>query len=145
MSKQTEIPWRGQRIVQVDYTRTSEFENYGFEVKQVFKVLDDFDDNVLPLSQQVFWSPGDAIQALYMVEEIAPGLVGQKKWATTVMYEYNQMIAYRTHFAYVYHALQDIKKILRDAKEWDENPSDKISARLGLLHQVVHERREKVK
>lgn len=143
--KQTEIKWRDRRVVQVDYTRNNEFENYGFEVKQVFKVLDDFDDNALPISQQVFWSPSDAIMAIYAVDTITPQIVDKKRWPSTAMFEVNQMLAYRTHFHYVYEALKDIKRIIADAKEWDENPGDKIIARLGLLHQVVHERRERVK
>lgn len=142
---QTEIPWRGYRIVQVDYKPISEFENYGFTVNQVFKVLDDFDDNALPMPEQVFWSPNDAIHALYMAESIAPEIVGKRKWPTTVTFEYHQMLAYRTHFYYVYEALQNIKKAIRDAKEWDENPGKRITDILNLLHQVVHERRERVR
>ena len=141
MTDQTEITWRGERIVQIDYKPIQPFSRddaYGFTMQQAFVVRDDMDEPCLPISQQYFWSPAEAIAAIYMRDFIAPEVTG-KRWPTTVMYEYNQMTLYRRNFHQVYHVLQQIKKVLADAKEWDENPTDKIRDMLNLLHQNCYE------
>lgn len=127
--------YRDHRIVHVDYAGP---ECMGFKMPKAFKVMDEFDEPTLPLVQQTFWTPGDAVSAIHMSEVVAPGLKGPK-WPTTVQYEYNIMLLYRANFDRVFHAIQKIKKAIRDAKDFDENPSEEITKILNSLHQYMHE------
>jgi len=138
---QTEMKWRGERILQVDYTPKNDIDCYGFKINQAFVVRDDFDDECLPTLQQWFWSPTDAIAAIEMRDLIAPEMKAGKRWPTTVAYEYNQMTLYRRNFDQVYLALNRIKKTIAECDQWGESANAKVKDILTLLHQNMHERR----
>lgn len=142
MSDQKEMLWRGDRIIQVDYTVQpfNKCDAFGFTVEKAFIVRDDMDEPCLPIAQQWFWSPSEAIAAIEMRDVIAPGLRGPK-WPTTVAYEYNIMTLYRRNFDMVYRAIQQIRKAIKDASDFDENPAKEITNILNMLHQNMHERR----
>jgi hypothetical protein len=129
-----ELVWRGRRIVQIDYAG-KEIDCYGFKINQAFKVLDDLDDNALPLVQTWFWSPSDAIAAIEMVDSI----VKDKKWPTTAQFEYNYMNMYRRNHDVVYNALKRIREVLDD--DLEDEPCKRIRRILDVLHQNMHERR----
>lgn len=142
MSDQKEMLWRGDRILQVPYTVQpfNKCDAFGFTVKEAFIVRDDFDEPCLPMQQQWFWSPGEAIAAIEMRDVICPAVRGPR-WPTTVTHEYNQMTLYRRNFDLVYHALIKIKAALRSAAEFDDNPAKDIKSILELLQINVSERR----
>lgn len=128
-----EIEWRGRRIVQMPYNK--DLDSYGFTMPVAFRVLDEFDDNALPLAQTWFWSPAEAISAIEMCDSIAP----DKKWPTTAQYEYNYMMLYRRNHDAVYNALKKIRAVLDD--DLEDHPAKAIRRILDLLHQGMHERR----
>lgn len=140
---QTEMRHRGYRIVQVDKPKHADtFTSHGFEMAQAFEVLDDYDDPILPVPQY-FWSPRDAIAAIEMVDTVFPDRKGSK-WPTTAAHEYSLMQAYRRQFWFVFHVLKTVMpRILRDAKQWDENPTAQLESELVKLHTNVYQERRR--
>lgn len=47
------------------------------------------------------------------------------------------MLQYRRKIPAVFRAIHDIKKILRDAKDFDENPSKAITDRIVLMETEI--------
>ncbi len=135
-----EITYRGYRIVQVDAPKElDKFECMGFTMPKAFQVLDDFDEPLL-IVPQYFWSPTDAIAAIEMVDTILPERKS-KRWPTTAVYEYGLMWAHRRMFWFVYHTLNQIRNELKKAREWDENPTEKIEGLLTCMRVAVSENR----
>ena len=126
-----EMTCRGYRIVQMDYTGLC----HGFNMHTAFRVLDDFDDDVLPNRTQ-FWSPSDAIGAV-MIRDFAWPAARGAKWPTTAAHEYNVMLTYRSNFSYVYTALKQIRKAISDARDFEDNPAEDITKILDMLHVTV--------
>lgn len=141
MSDQKEMQWRGERIVQVPYTVQpfNKADAFGFTVKEAYVVRDGLDEPCLPLSQQWFWSPGEAIAAIEMRDTLAP-LIRGPKWPSTVMYEYNLMVTYRRNFHHVYDALVRIRKACDESRDFDENPRAEIEKILHALRQNIQPR-----
>lgn len=138
MSDQVSFEYNGYEIQQDQHHGTfSKVESMGFTVNTVFKVADEFGDYALPLNHQLFWSPSDAAQAidcaLYMQKKIG----NLKKWPTTAAHEFNIMLCYRRKFWRVYEAIDRIKGMCIDARDFDENPREKIIDILNVLHQHV--------
>jgi hypothetical protein len=130
---QKEVEYKGYRIVAQDYTGAfDKSDTMGFDVPAVFSVLDDFDEAALPLNQHWFWSPWDARNAIDFFEWIKT-TINKKRWPTTPAHEFNIMLMYRRKIPAVFKAIRDIRKIIADARDFDENPSRAIIDRLDLM------------
>lgn len=133
-----EVEYRGYRIVAQPYTGAGDkSDTMGFDVPVAFVVLDDFDAPALPLTQQWFWSPWDARNAIDFYEWVK-NTINKKKWPTTAAHEYNMMSLYRRRIPAVFMAIHDIRELLAAAKDFDENPAKAISSRLDTLALEVH-------
>ena len=138
----TEVTYNGRRIVANQYNGLHDnIDSMGFKVPVAFVVLDEFDEPALPIIQHWFWSPYDAAAAIRFVDWVSPRIAKNKKWATSVAYEYNQMVAYRRNFDHVYAALREIEDMCISARDFDDNATPDILKRLQLLRQVVAEGR----
>ncbi len=134
---QKEVQYRGYRIVAQEYTGAGDkSDTMGFDVPVVYTVLDDFDEAALPLVQQWFWSPWDARNAIDFFEWVKT-TIDKKKWPTTPAHEFNFMLAYRRKIPAVFQAVHDLKKILRDAADFDENPAQQVKERLVLMEAEI--------
>lgn len=130
---QKEVEYKGYRIVAQDYTGAfDKSDTMGFDVPAAFSVLDDFDETALPLNQHWFWSPWDARNAIDFFEWIKT-TINKKRWPTTPAHEFNIMLMYRRKIPAVFKAIRDIRKIIADARDFDENPSKAIIDRLDLM------------
>ena len=135
---QTSFEYKGFDIHQKPYAGTfNKHESLGFNVTQAYCVTDEFGDFALPTSQQTFWSPSDAAQAIDCAEHLRKRITGLKKWPTTVAHEFNIMLCYRRRFFHVYDQLQRIKDECIAARDFDDNPREKIIDILNTLHQHV--------
>lgn len=136
------IEYRDYRITRVSYAQVHGKVDYcGFPVEHAFAVKDELGDQ-LPITQQLHWTPVDAMHAidivLHLQEHAKPKTKRYNKNLHTA-FEYNLAVAYRRSFGPVYVALMDIEAICREARDWKENPTEDIMKRLQLLRQVVAE------
>lgn len=141
LNMQTEIQYKGERIVQNHYNAQHEsIENMGFPVNRAYVVMDEFDEPSLPIIEQWFWSPIDAMQAIDLCKW-AEKFFNFKKWPTTIAHEYHVLMAYKRHIAQVYITIRDVRKILdsNDGLEDEAEIIERAKKRLLLLDQVVHE------
>lgn len=122
----TEVEYRGWRIVEVD----TDIEAFGFRMTRAFAVKDEFDDG-LPMSHQMYWSPGDARQAIDFVIDV---FKLSRKWLTTHTHEFNIAMCYRARFVEVYAAILKVKNIIDDAREMGDDPSRDILDHLQALN-----------
>lgn len=140
---QTEVTYRGYRIVLLPYNGTfDKSDSMGFDVPAAFAVLDDFDEPALPYSHHWFWSPWDARNAIDFYEWVKT-VIDKKKWPTSAQHEFNLMLAYRQKIPAVFMAVHDIRKIMRDARDFDENPAKKIEDSLVLMETEIRSWGEK--
>lgn len=132
-----EREYRGQRIIQTRDTRfVGDKDAWGFSLDVGFIVRDEFDDYVLPVPMHAFYSPHDAIDAIEMRDTILPTIKADQP-ATTLVYEYQLMWSYRVNFSHTYGALKQIEKACLDARDFDENPREKVLDILNLLRAAV--------
>lgn len=130
---QKEVEYKGYRIVAQTYNGAhDQSDTMGFDVPVAFAVLDDFDDAALPISHHWFWSPWDARNAIDYYEWVKT-TIDKKKWPTTAAHEFNFMLQYRRRVPAVFAAIHDIKKLIRDARDFDENPAQAIMDRITLM------------
>lgn len=134
---QKEVNYKGYRIVALEYTGAFDKpDTMGFDVPAAFAVLDDFDEPALPYSTHWFWSPWDARNAIDFYEWVKT-IIDKKKWPTSAQHEFNFMLAYRQKIPAVFIAIRDIRKIIEDARDYDENPSQRIADRIALMETEV--------
>lgn len=142
MNDQTEIEYKGERIVQNEYHNLHEnTESFGFKVNRAYVVVDEFDDPSLPTNQQWFWSPLDAMHAIDLVHW-AKKFFNFKRWPTTVAHEYNVLLNYKRHIALVYITVREVMELLKSADDGLDDEGDIIKQALNKLyqlHQVVCE------
>lgn len=134
-----ETSYRGYRIVQTDDPAVvgSKFpDKHGFTIDVGFVVMDEFDEIVFPVGLHWFWTPEDAIAAIELLDTILP-TIKEGTPATTLLYEYGVMRAYRREFWHAYHALADIQKMCDDAAAFGDDPREDIVKRLHFLRQQV--------
>lgn len=135
---QSEVSYKGLRIIAQGYTGAREKpDTMGFDVPAVFVVQDDFDEPALPVHNAWFWSPWDARCAIDFCEWVKT-TIDLRTWPTTPEYEFSWMLGFRRNPHLVFEALHDIKKIIAEAKDFDENPSQAITKRLELLEACIH-------
>lgn len=130
---QKEVEYMGLRIVAQDYVGAfDKSDTMGFTVPVSYVVLDDFDERALPFVQSMFWSPWDARNAIWFNNwfKTAPQI---RKWKETPNWALNEMLDYRRKPHLVYAAIHDIRRILREASEFDENPTRAIQDRLYAM------------
>lgn len=139
-----ECTHRGVRIVQTSDPRfVGQADCAGFKIDSGFVVRDEFDDFVLPVPMQWFYTPYDAIAAIEMRDTVLP-TIKEATPATTLVYEYNLMWSFRQNYHYVHHALAKIQNALDDAAQFDENPARAIGDILhGLRQQIASARPER--
>ncbi len=128
-----EDEYHGYRIVEQKYNGAfDKSDTMGFEPNVVYVVLDDFDDPILPFSHHQFWSPWDARNAIDFHEWFKAER-GKRYFPSTASHDFNYVMQYRRRPNAVYAAVQDLKKIVRSARDFDENPSQAIMDRIALL------------
>jgi hypothetical protein len=134
---QNEVSYKGYRIVAQEYTGAfDKSDSMGFNVTTAFVVLDDFDEQALPMAHHWFWSPWDARNAIDFYEWIKT-TIDKRKWPTTASHEFNFMLQYRRRVPAVFAAIHDIKKLIADAADFDENPAQAIKDRISLMETEV--------
>lgn len=134
-----EVKYRGRRIVLTDdrnLVGSSYPDKWGFAPTQGYIVLDEFDEVIFPVGMHWFYTPDDAAMAIEMLDTIYPQIKDRNP-ATTLLHEYGVMRAYRREFWHTYGALQDIRKLVDDARAFEENPLEDIAQRLHFLRQQV--------
>lgn len=136
------IDYRDYRIIRTNYEQVHGKVDYcGFTVEHAFTVKDELGDK-LPITQQLHWTPVDAMHAIDIVLHLeAHAKPKRRRYDKNlhVAFEYNLAVAYRRSFGPVYVALMDIEAICREARDWKEDPTEEIMKRLQLLRQVVQE------
>lgn len=138
MKKQASVAHNGFEIHQKSYTGTfDKYESKGFTVDTVYVITDDFGDFTLPLNQQNFWSPSDAAQAIDCANHLQKTLGSLKKWPTSAAHEFNVMLCYRRKFWHVYDQIQEIRAACHEARDFGDDPTEKILGILNTLHQHV--------
>lgn len=125
-----EVTYRGFTIQKRKYDGPGDgLDSLGFPIEHVYCVVDDFGDHALPFSQQFFWSPADAAGAVdfwLWAKDRFP----KRFQLTSPLHEYNQSHLYRRRPGAVYAAIDDIKKLIREAADFEENPAAAISQRI---------------
>ena len=130
-----ETTLRGCRIIQTSDQRFVGMKDAaGFNITTGFVVRDEFDDYVLPQTMQWFYSPYDAAAAIYIKDLVMP-LHKQDKWPTTLLYEYSYQWAMRQNFYNVFIALDKIKRLCENSRDFDENPREEVLTVLNGLRQ----------
>ncbi len=102
---------------------------------------DELDDYVMPIGMTWFYTADDAANAIEMMDSVFPDIKAAQP-ATTLMYEYGLMRAYRRTFARVYQTLGKIKTICQEARDFDDNPGEAVISQLELLRVSVSEARD---
>ena len=137
-----EVPYRGRRICSTDDRRVignGLVDKWGFEPVHVgYVVLDEFDENVFPIGMHWFFTPDDAASAIEMLDTILP-TIKKGQSATTLMFEYGLMRAYRREFWKVYNAIVRMQRAVNTAAALDEDVTDNIRNELSLLRQTIAE------
>lgn len=132
-----ECTYRDVRIIQTtDQRWVGQADAMGFKLDSGFVVRDEMDDLVLPVPLQWFHSPFEAVNAIEVIHTIMP----MEHPATTVLHEYHKMMLLRREFWRTYNALLQIRRECEDARDLDDNPTEKILSIVNLLFQTAHER-----
>lgn len=131
--------YKGFEVVKVPHRGSFDnYESFGFPVEWSYTVLDDMGEATLPLIQNSFWTPADAVQAidaaLWLQERVS---LRYSDWKASTAYEYNRMMAHRRRFFCVYKALRDIEDVCKESADLDENPRDAVLALINQLGQEV--------
>jgi hypothetical protein len=132
-----EVAYRDRRIVYTDDPKlvgSQHPDKWGFTCDRGFVVLDDFDENVLPIGMHWFFTADDAAAAIEMLDLVLP-TIKEDQPCTTLLYEYGLLRSYRREFGSVYHTIVMIQKDIDDAAAFEENPAESIKKRLHLLRQ----------
>lgn len=131
-----EIEYKGHRIVLVDYDPVSHHPDLGLHPRQAFVVRDEMDEPSLPTSQQWFWAPRDAMAAIDVAESLIH-MVKDRKWPSTVCFEYNQLVAYRQNFDLVYGVILKARQIVRDARESAKDFGEDVSSEIEEIDRLL--------
>lgn len=134
-----EVPYRDRRICLTDDANLvgqAYPDRWGFTTDRGYVVLDEFDEHVLPAGMHWFYTPDDAACAIEMLDTILP-TIQKGTPATTLLYEYGIMRAYRREFWITYNALARMQNILDDAVAFGDNATAALITELHALRQAV--------
>lgn len=142
MSGQTETEYRGYIIRRVPYKPASgDAGCLGFPITHVYKVEDEFGDPGLPeLIQQIFWSPADAAQAIDFRVDLGPIYErNMHKWATTLAYEFNNLLRFRRNAVYLLCEVNSLRNAVQEAVDFgDDLPITRVQSFLSDIESVKH-------
>lgn len=138
-----EFVYRGRRVI---HTTDKRFihgaKTWGIQMPSGFVVRDDFDDYCLPVGEDVFFTPHEAIAAIEMMDVILPTIrEGQFKKAESLEYAYREMrVHYRCYHA-VHEAIKEIENTVFAAHKRDMNPTKDILKSLNTLRMYINNNR----
>ena len=133
-----EVSFMGLRIVAQQYNGL--FDNsdtMGFRVPAAFAVIDDFDEPALPLVQQWHWSPWDARNAIWFCAWYKEHIIPGRRWKDSQSWKFCDLLEYRRKPHLPFAAVQDIKKIIAESADFDENPAKLITLRIEQLEREL--------
>jgi hypothetical protein len=134
-----EVSYRDRRICLTDDANlVGQFhpDQWGFTTDRGYVVLDAFDEHVFPAGMHWFYTPDDAVNAIEMLDTILP-TIQKGTPATTLLYEYGVMRAYRREFWITYNALARMQNILDDAVAFGDDATATLVTELHALRQAV--------
>lgn len=134
-----ETTFNGYRVIQVQNNQLHDkSDSLGFDHPVVYTVRDDFDESVLPPPVYNFWTPHEACGAIQLAATIGKHLLGNPKWPTTMIFEYNRFLQYRRNWGAVMSALIEIETMCSEAIDFGEDATKDVLKRLQKLQGAIY-------